>query len=119
MILKLPKAKVLGTRRRYIAIGVASERPINDGKELFDSVSSSIMRMFGEYGASRAELALIEFDASKQQAIIRCSHKELDSARAAIVGVTSVGNVKVIPRILLVSGTLKALRKKTENTQHL
>ena len=111
----MPRAKILRTRRRYIAIRIDSEQPINDGQEIFNSMWNTISHILGEYVVSQAELALIEYNPSKQQVIIRCSNRELDSVRAAIVPITHVGGTRIAPNILMVSGTLKALRNKTRS----
>ena len=98
-------------KRRYIAIRIESEQTFSE-KELYDAVWSSLQRLFGEYGASQAELGLIEYDPENKRAIFRCSHKTLELVKAAIVALTEISNGKVALRILRVSGTLKALRKK-------
>jgi RNase P/RNase MRP subunit POP5 len=101
----------LRTRRRYIAVKI-------DGGETFDerdihyAVWTSILRLFGEYGASQTELTLMEFDMKRKQVILRCSHKALDLVKASIVAVTEIANEKVATHILSVSGTLKSLRRR-------
>jgi len=98
-------------RRRYIAVKIESDHPVEE-RDFHDAVWTSILRLFGEYGASQAELALIEYDPKMNQAVLRCSHKVLDQVRASIVAVTGVQNEKVATHILLVSGTLKSLRRR-------
>jgi RNase P/RNase MRP subunit POP5 len=101
-------------RRRYIAVIIKSEQTFTE-KELYDAVWSNMLRLFGEYGASQAELALIEYNPEKNQAIFRCSHKTLEMVKVALVALTGINNEKTTPRILRVSGTLKALRRKVSN----
>ncbi len=98
-------------RRRYIAVRIDSDG-ISDGRDVYDAVSSSILRLFGEYGASQTELALIEYDQETKQAILRCSHRALDLVKASIVAVTEANNEKATVHIALVSGTLKSLRSR-------
>ena len=98
-------------RRRYIAVRIDSERTF-DERDFYDAVWTSILRLFGEYGASQTELTLIEYDQETKQAILRCSHKALDLVKASIVAVTEIENESATLHIVLVSGTLKSLRSR-------
>ena len=98
-------------RRRYIAVEIDSDRMF-DGRDVRNAVLDSVLRLFGEYGASRSELALIEYDQERKQAILRCSHEALDLVKASIVAMTEVSGEKATAHIMLVSGTLKSLRRK-------
>ncbi|MEM2914626.1 MAG: Rpp14/Pop5 family protein [Candidatus Bathyarchaeia archaeon] len=112
----MPKSQRMRSRRRYIAVEIDNEQTVN-GQDFYDAVYMNILRLFGEYGVSQTEPVLIEYDARMKRAILRCSHKGLDSAKAAIVAVTSIKNEKAAAHILLVSGTVKTLRKKIESLQ--
>lgn len=103
-------------RRRYIAVRAVSEQAFTE-KELYDAVWSSLIRLFGEFGASQAELALIKYNPKSRQAIFRCSHKTLELVKVAIVALTEISNEKAALHILRVSGTLKALQRKLGNTK--
>jgi len=100
-------------RRRYIAVKVEGGY-VPDAKDLSDAIWTSLLRLFGEYGASKAELSLIDYNPETRRAILRCSHSALEMVKASIVAVTEVGNEKAALHILLVSGTLKALRRRME-----
>lgn len=77
-----------------------------------ESVWSAVTRLFGEYGASQTELALIDYDVEKCFAIIRTRHTALGMVRAALASITKMGGEPAAVHVLMVSGTLKALRKK-------
>ena len=98
-------------RRRYIAVEISSDRMF-DGRDVREAVLDSVLRLFGEYGASRSEIALIEYAQESKQAIFRCSHEALDLVKASIVAMTEIGGEKATVRIMLISGTLKSLRRK-------
>ncbi|MEM2480024.1 MAG: Rpp14/Pop5 family protein [Candidatus Bathyarchaeia archaeon] len=72
----------------------------------------SVIRLFGEYGASQADISLIEYNEEMKYAIIRCSHKALPTVRASIAAVTRVDGEDATMHVLLTSGTLKALRRR-------
>ena len=70
-------------RRRYLALKVQSEQPL-DEKTVMDAVLASVHQLFGEYGASQANLKRIKYVPERNQLVIRCSHKMLEKVRAAI-----------------------------------
>ena len=102
-------------KRRYLALEVASEQPLNE-QTVMDAVQASVHRLFGEYGASRANLKLIKTIPEKRQFVICCSHKALEQIRAAITSTTAINGKNAAIHVLGVSGTLKALSKKTQNS---
>ncbi len=98
-------------RWRYLAIKVLSEKPF-DKREVMDAVSNAVLQLFGEYGASQANLRFIEFDPRKDYAVTRCSHAALEMIRASIASITEIDGRRVVFHVLGVSGTLRALRRK-------
>jgi RNase P/RNase MRP subunit POP5 len=102
-------------KRRYLALEVVNEQPLNE-QIVLDAVQASVQRLFGEYGASRANLKLIKAVPEKRQFVIRCSHKALEQVRAAITSTTEIDGKTGVIHVLGVSGTLKALSKKTTNS---
>jgi len=80
---------------------------------LLDAVWNAITQLFGEYGASQAELAFIHDHKQKNYFILRCSRRALPMVRASIASITEIGEKPATIHVLRVSGTLKALRKKT------
>lgn len=98
-------------RKRYLAFKVVSEQLVSKG-DVADAVWNAVLRLFGEYGASQANLALIEYDQEKSWGIIRCSHRAVEMVRASIASVTEINEKPVAIHVLRVSGTLKALRRK-------
>jgi len=100
-------------KRRYLALTVVTEQPPSE-EAVLDAVQASIHRLFGEYGASRANLRLIKNRTEKGQIVVCCSHKALEQVRAAIASTTVIDGKVGAVHMLGVSGTLKALSKKTE-----
>jgi ribonuclease P/MRP protein subunit POP5 len=98
-------------RWRYLALRVVSEQPVN-GREVMDAVWNAVLRLFGEYGASQANLSLIEFNLQKNYAVTRCSHTALEMVRASIASITEINEKPAVIHVVGVSGTLRALRKK-------
>jgi len=99
-------------RRRYLAVKVQTEKPVGS-KEVLDAVWKALTQLFGEYGASQSELTLIRDSRQKSYIILRCSHKALPMVRASIASITEISGKQAAAHIMRISGTLKALRKKT------
>ena len=100
-------------RRRYLLLKIDCEKPPSE-KDFLNALRSSITRLFGEYGASQTEVILVEYNPEMKYAIIRCPHKSLPVVRASIATITKVAEEPIAVHVLLVSGTLKALRKKMQ-----
>jgi len=101
-------------RRRYIAVKIEGNQTLSE-RDVYDAVWNSLARLFGEYGASQAELSLIEYNQEKKQAIFRCSHKALEMVKASLAAITEADGEKVAFHVIRVSGTLKSLRTKVTN----
>jgi RNase P/RNase MRP subunit POP5 len=81
-------------------------------KEFMDAVWSAVSKLYGEYGASRAGLTLIDYDVEKRFAVIRTAHTALEMVRTALASITRIGDRPVAIHVLTVSGTIKSLYKK-------
>ena len=99
-------------KRRYLALKAESEQPLTE-QNVMDAVYASVLRLYGEYGASQTNLKMIKYVPEKNQFVIRCSHKMLEQVRAAVISTTGVNGKTVVFHVVGVSGTLKALAKKT------
>ena len=101
------------TRRRYIAYQVISEKKIAF-PDLSNTVWHSVLNFLGELGASKADTWIIKnsFEEERQLGLIRCSHTHVENVRAALALIQRIGDVKVVIKVLGISGTIKAARKK-------
>jgi RNase P/RNase MRP subunit POP5 len=82
-------------------------------REFMDAVWGAVTRLFGEYGASMTGLALIDYDVEGRTAVLRTSLETLSLVRASLASITSVAGSEAAVHVLAVSGTIKALHKKT------
>jgi len=99
-------------KRRYLALKVATEQPL-DERVVMNAIQVSVLRLFGEYGASQANIKRIKYLPEKQQLVIRCSHTMLEKVRAAIALTIVIDEKPAVIHVIGVSGTLNALSKKT------
>lgn len=84
-------------------------------KELMDAIWQTILKLFGEYGASKIGLTLIDYYVEKRLAIIRVAHTEVENVRASLASITKIVNEPAVINVLAVSGTLRALREKIKS----
>ena len=98
-------------RKRYLALRVSTEQPVNQ-RNVMNAVCDAVLRLFGEYGASQANLTLIEYNPQRNYAVIRCSHKALEKVRASIASITEIDEIPARFHVLGVSGTLRALHSR-------
>ena len=95
-------------KRRYLAVKLDCEVSPTD-REFIDAVWAAVTRLYGEVGASQTSLSMIDFDDTRQIAVLKVSLATLDMVRASLASVTGVAGKPCSLRVLSVSGTLKAL----------
>lgn len=98
-------------KRRYLALQLDLDSSI-DPKSFMNEIWNSIIKLYGEYGASKTNLSLIEFDYRNKTAIIRTNLSALNIVRSSLVTITSLLNRSASLHVLAISGTIKALKKK-------
>ncbi|MDG6222475.1 MAG: hypothetical protein IAX21_00210 [Candidatus Bathyarchaeota archaeon] len=98
-------------KRRYLALQVSSDQNFEEFT-VFNAVKNSVLRLFGEYGSSKANLKQLKYFPGKNQIIIRCSHTMLEQVRAAVATIIEINGKTAAVHVKAVSGTLKSLSKK-------
>jgi RNase P/RNase MRP subunit POP5 len=97
-------------KRRYLALKIDSFEKISS-KDFINALWEAVLRLFGEYGASKTGMTLIDYDEEKGYAIIRVALKQLEKVRASIASITNVQSKPAAIHVLKVSGTLRSLRE--------
>ncbi len=100
-------------KRRYLALQLDADSLFGEW-EFLDAVWGALTRLYGEYGASLASLALISFDGIKKRAVLRANLAVVDNVRTALASITSVSGKPAAVHVLAVSGTIKALRENSK-----
>lgn len=98
-------------RRRYLALKTDSDETFSS-REFMDAVWNAVLKLYGEYGASRCGLKLIDYDAEKGLTVIRTAHTEVEMVRAALASITKIRDKPAAIHVLTISGTIRALHKK-------
>jgi len=99
-------------KQRYLALKIASEESFEE-EDVRDAIWSAVTQLFGEYGASQAGLFLVKYDKQRKRAVLRCSQKALTKVHASVASVTDIKNKPTSIHVLRVSGTLRALKKRS------
>ncbi|MEM2045878.1 MAG: Rpp14/Pop5 family protein [Candidatus Bathyarchaeia archaeon] len=103
-------------KRRYIAVKIDSEATPSS-KDFMKALWDSLIKLFGEYGASKTGATLIEYQDEEKTAIIRVFHKEVETVRAALATITKINDKPATAHVIKVSGTLRALKNKLKATK--
>jgi RNase P/RNase MRP subunit POP5 len=101
-------------KRRYLALKFDSDFTPSD-REVIDTFWNAVTKLYGEVGASMANLVLIDYDAEQKRAILRCNLSTISEVRTALATVIRINDKAAAVHVLAVSGTIKALRGKLEN----
>jgi len=104
------------TKRRYLALEIDSTETI-EAKEFMDAVWSVIIRLYGEHGASKTGLTMIDYNMESKLALIRVTNAASDIVRAAVATMTKMGGKPVSVHVIAVSGTIRALCKRVKQQQ--
>ncbi|MDP7282486.1 MAG: Rpp14/Pop5 family protein [Candidatus Undinarchaeales archaeon] len=96
---------------RYIVFDLISKTSVKE-QDVVRAITGSILRMFGEFGASKTNVWLIEYDAKTKKGIVRCSHKAVQTVVASVTTITKIGDVEAAFVVKGVSGTIKKAKVK-------
>ena len=112
---KRPKilSSSLRSRTRYLAFDVISEKKILLD-DLINTIWHSALNFLGEVGTSHANIKIIKdtYDDQRQMGILRCSHDEVENIRASLALIQRIGDIRVVFRVLGISGSIKAAKMK-------
>ena len=108
-----PLPSSLRERTRYLAFQVISEENILL-QDLINTIWHSVLNFLGEIGTSKANIKIIRdaYEEKRQMGIIRCSHEDVESIRAALALIQRIGDARVIFKVLGISGSIKATKMK-------
>jgi RNase P/RNase MRP subunit POP5 len=100
-------------KRRYLQLKLDGDSLPSD-REFLDASWGALTRLFGEFGASLANLALFNYDIERKTTILRVNLVSEENVRAALATITTIGGKPMAVHVLSVSGTLKSLREKSK-----
>jgi ribonuclease P/MRP protein subunit POP5 len=103
----------LREKERYIAFEVLSEEEITFS-DLESAIWNTAQDFFGELGTAQTSLWIIRnlYNEQRQIGVIRCNNISVDKILTTLGLITRLGDIRVIFKILAVSGTIKGLSLK-------
>lgn len=99
-------------KRRYLALQLDSDG-LPSRKQFMEAVWGAVTKLYGEHGASLTSLALVDYDLERKTAVLRTSLATLDLVRTSLALINSVAGSEAAVHVMAISGTIKALHKKT------
>jgi ribonuclease P/MRP protein subunit POP5 len=108
-----PLPSSLRGKGRYIAYQVLSEEKFLF-QDLINSMWHSLLNLLGELGTSEANIWIAKdtYDEKRQTGIIKCSHDKVEQVRAALALIERIGDIRVVVKVLGISGSIKATKMK-------
>lgn len=100
-------------QKRYIVFEVISESPVTYG-DIISSVWTSMLNFLGELGSSETRVWFVAglYDDKTQRGVIRCRHDSVEKVRSVLSLIQIIGESRSIVKIIGVTGTIKAAKKK-------
>ena len=100
----------LREKDRYISFKVISEEPITYS-DLEQAIWNQLLDFYGEHGVSKLGMWLIKnlWNEKEQIGVIKCNNKSASQLIAGLGLISRLGDIRVIFKVLKVSGTLKGL----------
>lgn len=106
-----PILPTLREKNRYIAFESISNSKFSRN-DIVRVIWNSILKFFGEIGASKTSLWVMDWDEKKQKGILKVNHKSVDVIRTSLALIDSINGYRVIFNVLGISGTIKKAREK-------
>ena len=101
----------LREKDRYISFQVISEEPITYS-DLESAIWNQLLDFYGEYGVSKTSMWLVKnlWNEKNQTGVIKCNNKSVSQVIAGLGLISRLGDIRIISKILKVSGTIKGLK---------
>jgi ribonuclease P/MRP protein subunit POP5 len=101
----------LRERNRYITFEVSSDSLL-ERKPVVDAIWATLLRLFGEVGAAKTSLWVMDWEKEKKRGIIKVNHKNVKTLRQSMALIKEIDGKKASINTLTTSGTLKGARER-------
>ncbi len=108
-----PIPPTLREKKRYILFELICDNKLETNDVAY-ALNDAFLSLFGSFGSARVSAKLIEWDKEQNRGILKCERSAKEHAIAALQFVREVKDSTVVPRVLLVSGTLRKLRESAK-----
>lgn len=93
-------------RRRYLAFEFRGRASRADVSRVINSLCALNPKI------DRAMLKLVLYDVRSRRGLLRCGHRQVDEVKASVSGAKVIGAKGVSFKVLGVSGTMRAAKRK-------
>jgi len=100
----------LRERNRYLVFEMVTDANVNR-KQAVDAIWGSLLRMYGEAGAAKTSMWVMDYEPAKKKGILKVNHMSANMLRACITVVTNISGRKARIDVLKTSGTLRKARE--------
>ena len=97
-------------KRRYLLLQIESGETFTQD-EVMSTIWKAVTKLYGETGASKTGLSLIEYNQMECTAMVRVLLDAAGLARASIASITEIRGRPVAFHVLRVSGSIRGLSK--------
>ena len=96
----------LRDKKRYLVFELITEQNLF-GKDVNFALKNHLLKLFGELGLSKMNYQFIQFNEKSKKGILKCRHTAVDDLKAGVLLLKEVNGIKVLPKTLKTSGTVK------------
>ena len=96
----------LRDKKRYLVFELVSDGFLS-AKNVSFALKNHFLKLFGELGLSKMNYLFIAFNEKTKKGILKCRHTATDDLKAGVLLLKEVNLLKVIPKTLKTSGTVK------------
>jgi RNase P/RNase MRP subunit POP5 len=97
--------------KRYLLVRIDCSTPLS--KEQFaNAVIDSVRRHYGEIGLARIDPRVVRYETEQPRAIVSCRGETSTELQAAISLMSEASGTPLVPLVVRVSGTIKAVGKR-------
>lgn len=104
-----PLKPSLRERNRYMTFTVTGDIQPNR-KQIVDGIWASLLKMYGEVGASQTSMWVMDWEQTKNSGILKVNHKSVEMLRASMTLLKELNGKKIKTDVSRVCGTLKKAR---------
>jgi len=100
-------------RFRYLVFEVMSKKEVAL-PDVVQAIWQSSNQLFGEAGTAEFQLWIPAnlYDKSKRRGLVRCTHDNVEKVRSVIASIKEVGSEPAILKVVGVTGTIRAAKRK-------
>jgi ribonuclease P/MRP protein subunit POP5 len=105
-----PLKPTLRERNRYLVFEVTSDHDF-DRKDVVDSIWETLLRLYGEVGAGKTSLWVMDWEKERKRGILKVNHGSVNTLKTSTAVVGVIKGRKAIITVLKTTGTLKKARE--------